>query len=119
MQKSPQINFYRQTVNIGKQISLILLYKKTGYQIHKFDSIKPTVTFIWRRTAGQKILKSPGQKKKLVKSNKSSSRNFFWTKFHFFAISKMAKNQFLYWEKFKTAKNAISRIFLLNFHGKY
>ena len=27
----------------------------------------------------------------------------------FFAISKMTKNQFLNWEKFKTAKNAISR----------
>ena len=37
--------------------------------------------------------------KKLVKSNKPISRNFFFTKYHFFAISKMAKNQFLKEEK--------------------
>ena len=49
-------------------------------------------------TAGQKILKSP-DKKKLVKSNKSISRNFILTKIPFFAISKKAKNQFFNWEK--------------------
>ena len=36
--------------------------------------------------------------KKLVKSNKSISRNFF-DQIQFFAISKMAKNHFLNWEK--------------------
>ena len=36
--------------------------------------------------------------KKLMKSNKSISRNFF-EQIPFFAISKMAKNQFLNWEK--------------------
>ena len=67
-------------------------------------------TLIYERTADQKILKSPGQKK-LVKSNKSISRNFF-DQIPFFAISKMAKNEFLNWKKFKTAKNTISRVFL-------
>ena len=33
--------------------------------------------------------------KKLVKSNKSTSRKKFLTKSHFFAMSRMAKNQFL------------------------
>ena len=51
--------------------------------------------------SGPENLKKSRQKKKLVKSNKSISRKNF-------AISKMAKNQFLNWEKFKTAKNAIS-----------
>ena len=36
--------------------------------------------------------------KKLMKSNKSSSR-FFFDQIPFFAISKMAKKQFLNWEK--------------------
>ena len=35
------------------------------------------------------------QAKKLVKSTKSISRKNFLSKFHFFVISKMAKNQFL------------------------
>ena len=40
-------------------------------------------------------------KKKIVKSNKSISRNNFFDQIPFFAISKMtpAKNQFLNWEK--------------------
>ena len=37
--------------------------------------------------------------KKLVKSNKS---RIFFDQNPFFAISKMAKNQFLNWKKFKT-----------------
>ena len=37
--------------------------------------------------------------KKLMKSNKSISRKKFFEQFPFFAISKMAKNQFLNWEK--------------------
>ena len=37
--------------------------------------------------------------KKLVKSNKSISRKNFFDQNPFFAISKMAKNQFLNWEK--------------------
>ena len=41
-----------------------------------------------------------------MKSNKSISQKFFFDQIQFFAISKMAKNQFLNW---KTAKNAISR----------
>ena len=52
-------------------------------------------------TAGQKIKKSRGKnKKKLVKSNKSISRKIFLTKILFFAILRMAKNQFLNWEIF-------------------
>ena len=39
------------------------------------------------------------QAKKLVKSNISISQINFLAKFHFFAISKMAKNQFLKWGK--------------------
>ena len=45
-------------------------------------------------TVGQKIKKVQA-KKKIVKSNKSISLKNFFIKFHFFAISKMAKNQFL------------------------
>ena len=37
--------------------------------------------------------------KKLVKSNKSISRKNFLTNFKFFAITEMAINQFLNWEK--------------------
>ena len=48
------------------------------------------------------------QAKKFVKSNKSISPIFF-DQIPFLAISKMAKNQFLIGEKFKTARNAISR----------
>ena len=43
-------------------------------------------------------LKSPGQKK-IAKSNNSISQKKFFDKNPFFAISKMAKNQFLNWEK--------------------
>ena len=39
------------------------------------------------------------QAKKLVKSNKSISQIICLTKFHFFAISKMDKNEFLNWGK--------------------
>ena len=57
-------------------------------------------------TVGQKIKNSQDQKK-LIKSNKLISQK----KFHqipFFAISKMAKTQFLNrGKKFKTAKNTI------------
>ena len=37
--------------------------------------------------------------KKLMKSNKSISQKNFVDQIPFFAISKMAKNQFLNWEK--------------------
>ena len=37
--------------------------------------------------------------KKLVKSNKSISRKKIFDQIQFFAISKLAKNQFLNWEK--------------------
>ena len=51
-------------------------------------------------TIGQKIWKSPGQKK-LVKSNKSISRIFF-TKFHFLLFLKWPKINFWARKKFKT-----------------
>ena len=60
--------------------------------------------------------------KKLVKSNKSTSRKNFLTKFHFLQFQKWPKINFWTGKKFKTAKNAISRKkikILLNFHGKY
>ena len=47
--------------------------------------------------------------KKLVKSNKSISRNFILTQFHFLQFQKWQKTIFQLWKKFKTAKNAISR----------
>ena len=48
--------------------------------------------------SGTENLKKSGPKK-LVKSNKSISRKTFFDQIPFFAISKMAKNQFLNWEK--------------------
>ena len=55
------------------------------------------------------------QEKNLVKSNRSISRKNFLTKNPFFAISKMAKHQFFNWgEKFKIAKNLISRKFFFD-----
>ena len=47
--------------------------------------------------------------KKLVKSNKSISRNFILTKFHFLQFQKWPKINFWTGKKFKTAENAISR----------
>ena len=49
------------------------------------------------------------QAKKLVKSNKSISRMIFFTKFHFFAISKNGQKSIFELGKVKTAKHAISR----------
>ena len=57
--------------------------------------------------------------KKLVKSNKSISRKNFFDQIQFFAISKMAKNQFLNWENCQKCNFTefffnylISRVFL-------
>ena len=59
---------------------------------------KPTLVFGYLiNTVGQKIWKIQA-KKKLVKSNKSISQ-FFFDQIPFFAILKMAKTQFLKWEK--------------------
>ena len=44
-----------------------------------------------------------------MKSNKSISRKNFFGQIPIFAISQMTKNQYLNWEKVKTAKSAISR----------
>ena len=44
-----------------------------------------------------------------VKSNKSTSRNFFLAKFHFLKFQKWPKINFCTGKKFKTAKNVISR----------
>ena len=57
-----------------------------------------SVKSVYNGIVGLKILKSPGQKK-LVKPNKSISRKNFFDQIPFFVISKMAKNQFLNWEK--------------------
>ena len=48
-------------------------------------------------TVGQKILKSPGQKNLWNQINQF--HEFFFDQTPFVAISKMAKNQFLYWKK--------------------
>ena len=53
--------------------------------------------FFWQSQWGRKLTNV--QIKKIVKSNKSISRKNFFDKNPFFAISKMAKNQFLYGEK--------------------
>ena len=52
---------------------------------------------IVQHTVGQKIKKI--QAKKLVKSNKSISHKKSFYQIPYFAISKMAKNQFLNWGK--------------------
>ena len=48
--------------------------------------------------AGPENLKN-SRPKKLMKSSKSISRKNLFDQIPFFAISKMAKNQFLKWEK--------------------
>ena len=53
-----------------------------------------------------------------MKSNKSISRKNFFDKNPFFAISKMAKNQFLNWENYKTVKYTISRKIYTSFSWK-
>ena len=72
-------------------------------------------------TMGQKILKSPGQKKSLNQINQFHEL-FFFHQIPFFAISKMAKNQFLNWEKCQKCNFTeflfiylISRVFSLDF----
>ena len=54
---------------------------------------------IWLFHSGPENLKKC-RPKKLIKSNKSISQKAFFNQVPFFAISKMAKNQFLKWEKF-------------------
>ena len=49
-------------------------------------------------TVGQKIKKSSGQKNSWNQINQIHEKIFF-DQIPFFAISKMAKNQFLNWEK--------------------
>ena len=56
---------------------------------------------------GQKIFKNPGQKNSWNQINQFHEKNF--DQIHFFAISKMAKNEFFPWKKFRTAINVISR----------
>ena len=58
--------------------------------------------------SGPEYLKK-SRPKNLVKSNKSISRNFILTKFHFLQFQKWPKINFLTEKKFKTANNAISR----------
>ena len=68
----------------------------------------------------EKLKKS--RPKKLVKSNKSISRKNYFDQIPFFAISKMAKNQFLNWEKVQKCQfhekkiwiYLISRVFCLD-----
>ena len=60
--------------------------------------------------SGPEILQK-SRTKKLVKSNTSISRKkIFLTKFHFLPFQKWPKINFCTGKKFKTAKNAISRI---------
>ena len=64
----------------------------TYITVHRFSR-----TFFKKKSKKTKSVKK-GAKFKKVQSNKSISRNFF-DQIPFFAISKMAKNQFLNWEK--------------------
>ena len=73
-----------------------------GVKKHVLDGLQSTPAGIsdsgYVHTVGQKI-KKKSRAKKLVKSKKSISRKCFCDQIPFFAISKMAKNQFLNWEK--------------------
>ena len=82
-------------------------------RIHTSQLLVQTIYFSWNYIthSGSENLKK-SRPKKLVKSNKSISRNFYW-KNSFFAISKIAKNQFLNWENCQN--NVSSRKFFFYF----
>ena len=67
-----------------------------GFEISHIECVHICLCFFTVRP--EKFLKSPGQKTR-EKSNKSISRIIFLDQIPFFAISKMAKNQFLNWVK--------------------
>ena len=54
-------------------------------------------SFFWSDSEPENLKKS--RPKKFMKSNKSTSPKNFFDPIPFFAISKMANNQFLNWEK--------------------
>ena len=66
----------------------------------KCENNKHNYNWEWKfiHNSGPENLKK-SRPKKLLKSNKSISKNFFFDQIPFYAISKMAKNQFLNWEK--------------------
>ena len=71
------------------------LHNYSDLKVFLEEKVKITIA----DTVGQKINYKKSRPKKLVKSNKSISRNFFFHLNPFFAHSKMANNQFLKWEK--------------------
>ena len=62
---------------------------------------KTWVDHEWKHSGPEYLKKS--KPKKLVKSNKSISQQFFLTKFHFLQFQKWPKNNFWTGKKFKTA----------------
>ena len=75
-------------------------YTKTSEQfdVKILKIVLKNSCFIQSHSEPENLKKS--RPKKLMKSNTSNSWIIFLTKLHFSAISKMAKNQFLNWEKF-------------------
>ena len=71
----------------------------TGGRVTVFQHTLPTIgkKLLQWFTVGQNIQKSPGQKNSWNQINQF--HEFFFDQIPFFAISKMAKNQFLNWEK--------------------
>ena len=99
---------FKKNSNLTSHIYIFLVSIFFSVKMHRATSfymytVQPKKTRQMR--SGPEKLKNSRQKK-LVKSNKSISRMFLDHN-PFFAISKMAKNQFV--KKFKTAKKATSR----------
>ena len=71
-------------------------FKKTGYILNYFWHFETKIPTLidTGRTMGQKIEKSPGQKNSSNQINQFHEK-IFLDQIPFFAISKMAKNQFL------------------------
>ena len=92
-----KIWFLFQTLKLqGKEGLLKTFFENPNLSIHFLENYN--VIYYNLTVAGPEKLKK-SRPKKLVKSNKSISRIYFFGQIPFFAISKLAKNQFLNWEK--------------------
>ena len=106
--------FVFEAINI---FLILLLGTNAKYKIIEksvFESqmnfLRPQIKFSHQNyTPWVRKLKKVQAKKTRVKSNKSISRNFCLTKFHFLQFQKLPKINFWTGKNFKTAKNAISR----------
>ena len=95
-------------VPVNKFMTLLLV-PMTAFLIAAFFLTRTAywVTGLWGH-CGPENLKEVQAKKKLVKSNKPISRNFFLTKIHFLQCQKWPKINLWTGKMFKTARNAIS-----------